>query len=95
MLHQLSTVPSAVLKLQMLYIHTLSMVMLGMDLLSSENSCSNFCAAFVGWKLPGLLPDLSCEVGEEEERGSEVTSEDVGAFVGDREMGCDCQYGMS
>ena len=71
---------------------TLSIVMLGMDMLRRLNSCSNFCAAFV--KLLGL-PNLWCAVGEEEEEsgGTETVREEVrvvvGALMGDKEMGCD------
>lgn len=54
-------------KTMLVLIITISMVTLGIDLLRRENSCSSFCAACVGWKLVGLLPDLSRDiVGDDE-----------------------------
>ena len=62
---------------------TFSIVTLGMDLLSRENSCSSFCAAFAGWKPLGL-PALVCVVGEDEEGGGrEAVREEVREEAGD------------
>ena len=65
------------------------MVTLGIDLLRRENSCSSFCAAFVGWKLVGLLANLSLGiVGEDEVTGGrEVVRKEtlVGVLTGDSE----------